>query len=154
TVFDDLHSTSDTTVADARKINKPPVAVAGGPYNGLVGQEIHFNGLASHDPEGDSLTYHWDFGDGFEADGPTPTHFYQFSTTFTVILTVRDATGVGRDTTTATIIFASADVFLTQTQAPDPVVVGGTLTYSITVGNHGPVDALNAGMFFQAFGSR
>src|SRR5438093_1530797 len=154
TVSDDTHSASDTTVAEALSLNKPPVAVAGGPYNGAVGQPVQFDGLGSHDPEGDSLSFHWSFGDGFTEDGPTPTHTYAFANVFNVLLEVRDATGAGRDSTTATISSATANLFASQGHAPDPVVAGGTLTYSIAVGNRGAFAAADAGMSFSAFGSR
>ncbi len=41
----------------------------------------------------------------------------------------------------ATAVIASADLSLTLTDAPDPVVAGAQLTYTATVGNAGPSDA-------------
>lgn len=48
-----------------------------------------FTATAS-DPEGDPLTYAWDFGDATGAQGPTASHTYQRQGTFTVTLTVGD----------------------------------------------------------------
>jgi uncharacterized repeat protein (TIGR01451 family) len=50
---------------------------------------------------------------------------------------------VGRlsDTATATFTSKSADVALTKSDSPDPVVVGQTLTYSLTATNNGPDNA-------------
>ncbi len=38
---------------------------------------------------------------------------------------------------------AGADLYIEKTDSPDPVTVGGTLTYTITVFSHGPADAHN-----------
>src|SRR5437867_8535581 len=48
----------------AAPVNRPPVANAGGPYSSDEGSPVFFNGGASTDPDGDVLTYDWDFGDG------------------------------------------------------------------------------------------
>jgi PKD repeat protein len=73
--------------------NHPPVANAGGPYSGVRNQPISFSGAASSDPEPDTLTYAWDFGDGSPAgSGVAPTHAYAATGTFTVTLIVNDGT--------------------------------------------------------------
>jgi hypothetical protein len=36
---------------------QPPSANAGGPYTGTVGAAVTFNGAASTDPQGETLTY-------------------------------------------------------------------------------------------------
>lgn len=61
---------------------------------------VNFDGTASSDPDGDPLTYEWDFGDGSPAaSGATASHTYTTQGTFTATLTVRDGRGgVGTDT--------------------------------------------------------
>jgi uncharacterized repeat protein (TIGR01451 family) len=72
-------------------VNDPPVADANGPYSGIVGLPITFDGTGSYDPDGDALTYSWDFGDGSTATGPSPIHWgYDTLYFHTVTLTVSD----------------------------------------------------------------
>lgn len=49
--------------------NRPPVPTAGGPYVGTEGSAVTFDGSGSTDPDGDALTYRWDF----TADGTWDT---------------------------------------------------------------------------------
>ena len=79
-------------VAVFRIANHPPTANAGGPYAGTRLQAVSFSGAASSDPDGDALSYAWDFGDGGTAPGVAPTHHYAGVGTFTVTLTVNDGT--------------------------------------------------------------
>ncbi len=89
----------------------PPVAQAGGPYTGVEGEPVHFDGSGSSDPGGATLTYQWDFGDGTTvADGATPDHTYAQHGTYTVTLTVSNGTMTSTATTTATIAQAPAPI--------------------------------------------
>jgi len=74
--------------------NSCPSANPGGPYAGLAGVPVEFDGSASSDPDGDPLTYAWDFdatnGIGTDAVGAVADHIFTSAGTFTVTLTVRD----------------------------------------------------------------
>ena len=85
--------------------NRAPVANAGGPYTGAKKKPVTVDGTGSADPDGDALTYAWNFGDGSPTvGGATPTHEYKSWGTYTVTLTVSDATGLSAtQTTTASI---------------------------------------------------
>lgn len=52
-----------------------------------------FDGSQSYDPDGGISEYLWDFGDGGTATGPTATHVYSRTGSFTATLTVRDFYG-------------------------------------------------------------
>ena len=93
-VVDDGQARSDPSVTSAAisapPVNIAPVADPGGPYAGEPGQTITFDGTASADPNGSSLTYSWDFGDGSTGSGVSPTHAYAAAGNYTVFLTVSD----------------------------------------------------------------
>ena len=95
--------TAVTTISEPSP-NHPPVANTGGPYSGTEDVTISFDGSGSSDPDGDPLTYSWDFGDGTSGSGVNPLYSYSSGGTFTVSLTVSDGRGGSNsDTTTATI---------------------------------------------------
>ena len=70
--------------------NRCPTANPGGPYSGIVGVLITFDGSASSDPDGNPLIYVWNFGDGDFDIGPVVLHRYAATGTFIVTLTVHD----------------------------------------------------------------
>jgi PKD repeat protein len=64
----------------------------------LPGVPQQFDASQSHDPESDSLTYLWDFGDGATSTDPRPVHTYAAAMQdVTVRLTVSDAQRNGTD---------------------------------------------------------
>jgi glucose/arabinose dehydrogenase len=65
------------------------------PYAADAPYRISFDGSGSRDPNGESLTYLWDFGDGEKAETgtPTTTHAYAESGDYTATLRVRDTSG-------------------------------------------------------------
>jgi glucose/arabinose dehydrogenase/PKD repeat protein len=79
--------------------NQRPVAgIAANPLSGPTPLTVTFHGLpGSTDPDGDPLTYSWDFGDGSaDATGETVSHEYADPGPYTVTLTVSD--GLKTDT--------------------------------------------------------
>ena len=85
--------------------NRTPVAVASADhYYGLTPQSIQFSSAGSSDPDGQSITYSWNFGDGSAVSTqPNPSHTFTapvgVQTKFTVTLTVTDSGGLSAQTT-------------------------------------------------------
>ncbi|MFC1717980.1 PKD domain-containing protein, partial [Candidatus Poribacteria bacterium] len=74
------------------EVVSPPIADAGGPYSGVEGEAIAFDGSGSYDPGGQPLTYLWDFGDDNTSTEANPTHIYATANDYTVTLTVNNGT--------------------------------------------------------------
>ncbi len=105
TATDPAGNTSELAFGFAQ--NNSPHADAGPDLNGTEGTPILFNGTASADDDGDSLTYFWDFGDGKTGNGATPSHSYDDNGTYNVSLTVTDPFG-GSSGATLTVLVANA----------------------------------------------
>jgi PKD repeat protein len=108
-------------------VNHAPTANAGGPYTGSVATNITFNGTGSSDPDGDVLTYAWNFGDTGTGTGANPVHMYAATGTYTVTLRVTDpGTLFGDASTTATIsdFFAAKVLFFHNLNYIFPQIIG------------------------------
>ncbi len=84
-------------------INHTPRARANGPYTGSVGGSVLFTSEGSGDPDGDSPSYRWTFGDGGTASEPSPSHIYRAIGPYPVSLIVSDGVLESGDQTLATI---------------------------------------------------
>jgi outer membrane protein OmpA-like peptidoglycan-associated protein len=96
-------ATRPVAVAPTPPANQPPQAVLTPISEGEVEQLLNFDASGSSDPDGDPLTYRWDFGDGTTAEFtfPRATHRYQAPGNYLVSVTVNDGKG-GSDTASAT----------------------------------------------------
>ncbi len=76
--------------------NRNPSAVASADVNsGLTTLTVHFSALGSSDPDGDPITYSWNFGDGTPAAaGRDVVHDYTVAGTYQAVVTVSDNRGV------------------------------------------------------------
>ncbi len=82
--------------------NRPPVArLTSSVTSGTAPLVVQFDGTASSDLDGDTLTYSWNFGDNTTASGSVVSHTYNQAGTYSVVLTVSD--GSLSDTATVTI---------------------------------------------------
>ena len=83
---------------------RPPVARTDGPYIGMEGSAVHLSAATSSDPDGDALTFEWDFGDGTTGTGVSPTHTYADNGNYAVKLTVTDVYGAESTVTTSVVV--------------------------------------------------
>ena len=84
--------------------NRTPAADAGGPYTAIVGQEISCDGSGSTDPDNDTLSFEWNFGDGATGTDEAAAHSYSEPGNYMVTLTVTDPDGASNTAQTQAII--------------------------------------------------
>lgn len=77
------------TAGDGRN---PTASLTASPRSGPAPLTVLFQGAGS-DPEGATVTYHWNFGDGSNGTGPITQHTYVNPGTYGVTLTVRNPAG-------------------------------------------------------------
>ncbi len=73
--------------------NATPVATASGPSSGNVDEELIFSGLGTTDPDGDALTFSWNFGDSSTTSGLVVSHRFQIPGNYQVVFTADDGFG-------------------------------------------------------------
>lgn len=87
---------------DASSNGDPVADIQASPTLGELPLTVAFDGTGSEDPDGDPLTYKWDFGDGTSSTRSTFNKTYQTKREYRVTLTVSDGRG-GSDTDAVTI---------------------------------------------------
>ena len=89
-----------------------PVCDAGGPYQGVTGSVIQFDGSGSSTWSTcfPIVLYTWSFGDGLTASGPRPTHVYATAGAYAVTLQVFDSNFVGSACTTDVVVTTAQPV--------------------------------------------
>ncbi len=98
--------------------NQPPTAVINATADPAT-RTVTVDANQSSDPNGDALTYHWDFGDGGGADGARVTHAYAAGReSFPVTLTATDPQG--RTGTAQQTVYPGNHAPAVSLTAPDP----------------------------------
>jgi hypothetical protein len=137
---------------DVVYVNKPPVPHAGGPYEGLEGEDVTLDASLSTDPEGDQLKYRWDL----DADGTYDTGWLGYPTydapcedgpSFTeIVLEIWDLQD--RETARSTLVChnvaPSIDTVLIQTMSPPNVYESEGFTIIVSFHDAGWLDTHTA----------
>jgi PKD repeat protein len=71
----------------------PNAVIQATPLSGPAPLTVTFSSVGSSDPDGDPITYSWNFGDGGTSTQANPSHTYGSTGTFIAVLTVTDSKG-------------------------------------------------------------
>ena len=119
--------------------NSAPLAVlTASTVQGQAPHAIDFEASFSTDPNGDALTFVWDFGDGATDSGETVSHTYTAAGEYKVILTASDGALTGTDSLTVSIASGVdtesvelPETFVLKAAYPNPFNPTTTITYGL-----------------------
>lgn len=117
------------------KGGRTPVAVASAtPDAGQPPLEVSFSSVGSEDPDGDEMTYAWDFGNGETSTEANPTYTYTDAGTYTAQLVVTDETGRSSSSNvTITVGNSRPEVTLVLPENGQVFEWGDDIPYEVTV---------------------
>jgi len=121
------YSISGTVVSSTDPV--APVAIATvNTESGSAPLAVTFDGSQSFDPDGGSLSYAWDFGDGTGESGAVVNHSYLSTSTYTASLRVTDTSGLTHsDSVSIQVVTANtpltANIVVSATSGTTPLTV-------------------------------
>ena len=112
--------------------NTPPIARVGadptlGPGTSLT---VTFSSAGSVDPDGDPISFAWDFGDGNSSNEADPTHTFTSSGVFNAVLTVTDINGASTTDTVSILVGESRPVATISSPDVFTYDIGDTINFS------------------------
>ncbi|KYK29231.1 hypothetical protein AYK20_05965 [Thermoplasmatales archaeon SG8-52-1] len=127
--------------------NSPPVADAGGPYEGYEGTSLSLDASGSFDPDGDNLIYNWDLdADGFVEfrewfDSPYLEWTWYDDYHGTVTVFVIDDHGImDSDTALVDIYNIAPEITSLEGLSNDPISIGATVELTSDFTDPGTLD--------------
>lgn len=113
----DISAEVEVTVAEQPENQPPQANFTYSPVSPVRGDTVYFNGGLSSDPDGDVVSWEWDFGDGSTGSGKRTTHVFYWegteSRSFNVLLTITDNLGATAVTSqTITVQPGAVNAFL------------------------------------------
>ena len=131
TVTDDYENTSITSIAVIVQ-NVLPTAQANADANSTFEDEvIQFDASGSWDTLSDSLSFHWDFGDGTQSTEVSPIHAFQNQGEYTVTLTATDEFG-GESKAILSISVTNTEPWIITTNVTGMQYPGKPLYFTLT----------------------
>ncbi len=142
--------------------NTPIAAFTATPESGIAPLEVQFNAATSSDPNGDALTYSWNFGNGTTSTLVNPVVTYTAVGPYEVTLTVSDGTNISSPVTKIIEVTDGSPIALftaTTNSGVAPLTVGfdassstdpsgGGLSYSWDLGNGTSATTVNASTIY------
>ena len=112
----------------------PIAAAAANKTSGTAPLKVTFSSAGTEDPDGDALTYAWDFGDGGTSAEANPVHSYKKNGTYTATLTATDASGLKATASVHVVVGNTAPKVTLQLPADGALFsFGDTLPFKVTV---------------------
>lgn len=90
-------ASDEFTVVVSLRPNMAALAQAVVAQEAFVNETVSFDASGTSDADGSLLSYHWDFGDGFQATGSKAFHAFKEPGSYRVVLSVIDDSGSGNE---------------------------------------------------------
>lgn len=105
----ETHSVRLIKIIDSSVPAAPPSVNASVPAHARVGEQVRFSSVANRN-QVPALSCRWDFGDGVETDGATPTHTYTRTGSYKIQLRVDGLDGVAWQNSYSIVVADTAKI--------------------------------------------
>jgi PKD repeat protein len=143
---------TSNTVSSGLKITvsgylPPVVAVSASALTGVAPLAVVFSSAGTTDPEGQPLTYSWNFGDGTTSTSANPSHTYTAAGSYTAQLTASDGT-TNAISSTLNITVSAAQTNQTLVAVASATPTSGTAPLDVTFSSAGSSNPRGAALTY------